>query len=72
MSERKAYLRRFNVPGLLIFGEHEMFFNPNKVAQRSEKLMPGLSSVVVADAGHGAVFDQPDEVNRLVVEFLNS
>lgn len=72
MSERKAYLRRFNVPGLLIFGQHEMFFNPNKVAQRSEKLMPGLSSVVVADAGHGAVFDQPDEVNRLVVEFLNS
>lgn len=72
MAERKAYLRRFNVPGLLIFGQHEMFFNPNKVAERSEKIMPGLSSVVVADAGHGAVFDQPAEVNRLVIEFLKA
>jgi len=72
LSERKSYLKRFNVPGLLIFGEHEMFFNPNKVAARSEKIMPGLSSVVVDNAGHGAVFDQPDEVNRLMVEFLKS
>lgn len=70
MAERKSYLRRFNVPGLLVFGEHEMFFNPNKVAARSEKVMPGLSSVVVPDAGHGAVFDQPDAVNKLVIDFL--
>jgi pimeloyl-ACP methyl ester carboxylesterase len=70
MAERKSYLRRFNVPGLLIFGEHEMFFNPNKVAARAEKIMPGLDSVVVDNAGHGAVFDQPEEVNRLVIEFL--
>ena len=30
------------------------------------------NSVVVDDAGHGAVFDQPEEVNRLVIEFLKS
>jgi len=72
MAERKSYLRKFDVPGLLIFGEHEMFFNPNKVAARAEKIMPGLDSVVVDDAGHGAVFDKPEEVNRLVMEFLNS
>jgi pimeloyl-ACP methyl ester carboxylesterase len=71
MAERKSYLRQFKVPGLLIFGEHEMFFNPNKVAARSEQVMPGLESIVVDNAGHGAVFDQPAEVNRLVVEFLN-
>jgi pimeloyl-ACP methyl ester carboxylesterase len=70
MAERKSYLRQFDVPGLLIFGEHEMFFNPTKVAARAEKIMPGLDSVVVDDAGHGAVFDQPEEVNRLVIEFL--
>ena len=70
MAERKSYLRQFEVPGLLIFGEHEMFFNPNKVAARAEKIMPGLDSVVVDGAGHGAVFDKPDEVNRLVIEFL--
>jgi pimeloyl-ACP methyl ester carboxylesterase len=70
MAERKSYLRQFKVPGLLVFGEHEMFFNPNKVAEKSTALMPGLSSVVVANAGHGAIFDQPDEVNQLVIDFL--
>jgi pimeloyl-ACP methyl ester carboxylesterase len=71
-AEPKSYLKRFAVPGLLIFGQHEMFFNPNKVAARAEKIMPGLQSAVVPNAGHGAVFDQPDEVNRLILQFLNS
>ena len=70
MAEPKSYLRRFDVPGLLVFGEHEMFFNPDKVANKATAMMPGLSSVVVPNAGHGAIFDQPEEVNRLVIEFL--
>jgi len=71
-AEPKSYLRGFAVPGLLIFGQFEMFFDPQKVAARAEKMMPGLQSVVVTNAGHGAVFDQPDEVNRLMLEFLAS
>jgi pimeloyl-ACP methyl ester carboxylesterase len=72
MAERKSYLRRFEVPGLLIFGEHEMFFNPHKVARRVTAIMPGLDSVVVDNAGHGAIFDQPEEVNRIVMEYLEA
>jgi pimeloyl-ACP methyl ester carboxylesterase len=71
LSERKSYLKNFEVPGLLIFGEHEMFFNPNKVADRACKIMPGLESNVVDNAGHGAVYDRPDHVNELVIEYLN-
>ncbi len=71
LAERKSYLKKFEVPGLLIFGEHEMFFNPNKVADRSVKLMPGLEATVVDNAGHGAIYDQPDKVNDMVVEFLS-
>ena len=71
LSERKTYLKKFEVPGLLIFGQHEMFFNPHKVAERSCKIMPGLESNVVENAGHGAVYDRPDHVNELVIEFLN-
>lgn len=72
MAERKSYLRQFNVPGLLVFGEHEMFFDPKKVAEKSTALMPGLSSAVISNAGHGAIFDQPDEVNQLIVDFLRN
>lgn len=70
MAEPKSYLRRFAAPGLLVFGEHEMFFNPRKVADRARRIMPGLESVVVDNAGHGAIFDQPEEVNRLILDFL--
>ena len=70
LSEKKSYLRQFEVPGLLIFGEYEMFFNPHKVAARSVALMPGLEAEVVANAGHGAIYDQPEYVNQQVVEFL--
>ena len=71
LAERKSYLKNFKVPGLLIFGEHEMFFNPHKVAERSVKVMPGLEAEVVDNAGHGAIYDQPDQVNVMVVEFLS-
>ena len=71
LAERKSYLKQFEVPGLLVFGEHEMFFNPHKVANRSTNLMPGLEAQVVDNAGHGAIYDQPDQVNDMVIEFLS-
>ena len=70
LAERKSYLKQFEVPGLLVFGEYEMFFNPHKVARNAERVMPGLESTVVDAAGHGAIYDQPDFVNELVVRYL--
>jgi pimeloyl-ACP methyl ester carboxylesterase len=70
LAEKKSYLRQFEVPGLLVFGEHEMFFNPHKVARNAERVMPGLETTVVDAAGHGAIYDQPDFVNELVIRYL--
>lgn len=70
MSEPRSLLRQFRAPGLLIFGEHEVLYNPRRVAARACRLMPGLRSEVVAGAGHAAVYDKPAEVNRLLIEFF--
>jgi pimeloyl-ACP methyl ester carboxylesterase len=71
-AEKKSWLRRLEVPALLVFGEHELLLNPYKVAQRTQKLIPQIRVDVIKNAGHGAVFDQPELVNNLLGEFIDS
>lgn len=72
LSEPRALLRRFASPGLLVFGEHEVLYDPHKVGARARRLMPGLRVEVVAGAGHAAVYDRPDEVNAMLLEFFTN
>lgn len=69
-SEPTSLLRRFSVPGLLVFGEHEVLYDPHRVGARAARLMPGLRVEVVRGAGHAAVYDKPDAVNEMLIEFL--
>ena len=59
-----------DVPALLVFGEHEMLYDPYKVAKRAKRSMPGLATDVIEGAGHAAIYDKPDEVNAVVVDYL--
>lgn len=70
MAEPKSLLRQFSSPGLLVFGEHEVLYNPEKVGAKAKKLMPGLRVEIVPGAGHAAVYDKPDEVNALLINFF--
>lgn len=70
MSEPKSLLGQFRTPGLLIFGEHEVLYDPYRVAARARLLMPGLRTEVVPGAGHAAVYDKPEEVNQMLIGFL--
>lgn len=72
MSEPKALLRRFASPGLLVFGEHEVLYDPQKVGRRAGSLMPGLRVEIVAGAGHAAVYDRPDQVNTMLIDFFRN
>jgi pimeloyl-ACP methyl ester carboxylesterase len=69
-SEPKSLLRQFKVPALLVFGEHELLYDPWKVARRAEKIIPGIETDVVMGAGHAAIYDKPELVNDLVVDYL--
>ena len=71
-SVNKKKLKTFSNKGLLIFGEFEVLYNPHKVSKKIKKLIPHLQIEIVKDAGHAAIYDQPDEVNRKVLDFLKS
>lgn len=70
MSEPKSLLRQFRSPGLLVFGQHEVLYDPHQVGDRARRLMPDLRVEVVPGAGHAAIYDRPDEVNAMLIEFL--
>lgn len=70
LSERKSYLRRLKAPGLLVFGQHELTLNPEKVGKKALRLMPNLELEIVPDAGHAAIYDRPEKVNRMIMDFL--
>ncbi len=70
LSEPKSVLRQFKVPGLLVFGQHEVLYDPYKISKRAKKIIPDLETDVIEGAGHAAIYDRPDEVNEVIVNYL--
>lgn len=64
-----AELQRFRRPCLVVMGEHETLYNPEKAAKRA-RLMPRASVEIVPEAGHAAVFDRPEYINPIILDFL--
>lgn len=71
LSEPPALLRQLRAPALVVFGEHEVLYDPRRVGERARRLIPGLRVEVVSGAGHAAVYDRPDEVNELLIAFFS-
>ncbi|WP_101757381.1 alpha/beta fold hydrolase [Oceanicoccus sp. KOV_DT_Chl] len=71
LSEPKSLLRKMQSEALVVFGEHEVLYNPYKVAKRAEKLMPNTRAEVLSGAGHAVIYDQVEQANTMIVDFLN-
>jgi pimeloyl-ACP methyl ester carboxylesterase len=72
LPEPTAVLRQFTVPGLLIFGEHEVLYDPAAVGRKARKFMGDVRVEIVAGAGHAAIYDRPEVVDPIVTSFLLS
>jgi pimeloyl-ACP methyl ester carboxylesterase len=66
-----AHLRDLTTPTRLIWAQHDPFF-PLTTANRLRRAIPGAEPRVrvIAGAGHFVQEDQPDEVTRLIAEFV--
>ena len=66
-----AELRRLTVPTRLIWGAGDPFF-PLATAERLRRAIPGAEArvYIIAGAGHFPQEDRPDEVARLIADFL--
>jgi 3-oxoadipate enol-lactonase len=63
-------LKDINIPSLVITGENDTTV-PLENQHDLAVGIPGCQQIFIANAGHGAIIDQPDEINRILVEFLN-
>jgi pimeloyl-ACP methyl ester carboxylesterase len=62
--------KHMNVPALLLIGDHEIMYKPGKALDRASQLFPNLKAELIPNAGHVLNKDQPDLVNKKVLEFL--
>ncbi len=63
-------LGRLRSPTLLLIGEQEIMYAARPALERASRLIPGLKTQLVAEAGHMLLSDQSAAVNELVVGFL--
>jgi pimeloyl-ACP methyl ester carboxylesterase len=65
-------LRGVRAPVLLLIGDHEVLYNPERVFARATRLVPHLEAQLVPNANHCAEYTAPDFVNKKVLEFLGA
>jgi pimeloyl-ACP methyl ester carboxylesterase len=63
-------LRRIHIPVLLLIGDHEVIYKPEKAIRRATRLVSGLQAEIVPDANHSAQYTAPDFVNARILNFL--
>jgi 3-oxoadipate enol-lactonase len=63
-------LRRLQVPALFIAGEYDHLTPPDVLSKLAE-LIPRGRFQMIANTGHSAHFERPDEFNRVLGEFLS-
>ena len=63
-------LGELDIPTLIIWGREDASINVQR-GQTMHRLMPKSRLEILEDAGHLANFDQADQFNQLVIDFLN-
>jgi pimeloyl-ACP methyl ester carboxylesterase len=58
-------------PTLVLWGQNDGFFPP-AVGEELHHSIPGSRFAVIPHAGHLPMWEQPDTVNRLILDFLTS
>jgi pimeloyl-ACP methyl ester carboxylesterase len=57
-------------PVLLVFGDHEVCVEYQKVVERAKALIGPLEVQIVAGTGHALQGEKPDVVNGLIIRHL--
>jgi len=69
---KKTELQVVQNPVLLLIGDKEVIYKPEKTIKKAKQLMPTLQAEIVPNANHIAAMTNPDYVNKQIIEFLQS
>lgn len=65
-------LAAIEADALLILGEHEMLYDSTRAAQRMRRINPHVKVHIVTGAGHAAIYDRPELVNPVILDYLEA
>lgn len=68
-AEFEDLLPSISAPTLILWGDRDAWLDP-RLSEQVQRRIPGSRRVLVPDAGHFAMEDQPEEVSRLLADFL--
>ena len=63
-------LAAIRCPTLVVVGEHDVLTPPDRAAEMASAI-PGSRQVVVPDCGHLSTLEQPQDLSRLLTQFLS-
>ena len=64
-------LTQIELPALLLIGDEEKIYHPQKAIRRAQRLMPDLTAEIVSTVGHTLNMEQPEAINARVLKFLS-
>ena len=65
-----AELRKIQNPVLLLIGDNEVIYKPERAMERATRLVPYLKAMIVPNANHIAEFTAAEYVNQQILDFL--
>lgn len=63
-------LQRITLPTMLYMGAATELYDPVKAADRAERLMPDVETLIVPNAQHGLPFQYPDLTTQTILDFI--
>lgn len=63
-------LRKIRTPVLLLIGDHEVIYKPERAIKRAIRLIYGLKAEIIPNANHIAEYTAADLVNEKILNFL--
>ncbi|HUP45914.1 MAG TPA: alpha/beta fold hydrolase [Thermoanaerobaculia bacterium] len=70
LGDSREWMRQIRVPALLVWGEADPLV-PLPYAEEMQRLIHGSRLVVLPHAAHVAMWDRPEEFNRVVLDFID-
>ncbi len=64
-------LKKITLPSIFIVGEHEKIYSASKAIDRLELIVPDMNTKIIPGAGHDLSFLKADELNGIIIDFLN-
>ncbi|MFI5752944.1 alpha/beta fold hydrolase [Streptomyces sp. NPDC051644] len=65
-------LATIRTPLYLALGKRSLLVHPQRQVERVPRLIPGTRAEIVSGTGHGPQIDHADEVNRRMLDFMDS